>query len=172
MHRPPIVLPPIVRPPVVVAAVAEQPDCPPPAVEQPDCPPPAAAEEQAPAAEEAPAEEQAPAAEEAPAVEEAPAPVAEAPLQEVRHLVIANRTGQSIRVFVKLDDGRCYRYDLAPDQVSRLAVDDVPLALSQCFVWAESDTTQWDEYKDKALVVCDAPYPSETVADYTFTFNP
>jgi hypothetical protein len=86
--------------------------------------------------------------------------------------VIANRTGQNLKVFVKLDEARCYCWDFAPDQVASLAVDGARLAASQCFVWAESGATRWDEYKDKALVLCPTPYQAGAIGDYIFTFTP
>jgi hypothetical protein len=114
---------------------------------------------------------EAPATEQASPAEEAPAPAAEAPLHDVRHLVIANRTGQHLKVFVKIDEARCYRWDFAPDQVACLAVGGEPLTLSQVFLWAESDASRWDEYRDRPLVLVPAPYRAEAVRSFTFTFN-
>jgi hypothetical protein len=113
--------------------------------------------------------EEAPEADQAPAPEQAPAQ--EAPLHEVRYLVIANRTGQSLRVFVKLDEARSYRWDFAPGQVASLAVGSERLAASQAFVWAEAGPNRWEEYKNRPLVLVQAPYRAEAIGTFTFTFN-
>jgi hypothetical protein len=97
----------------------------------------------------------------------------EAPLQTARYLRVVNRTGQTIKVFVKLgtDDTASMR-ELAPGAVAELTNRGAPLVASQVFLWAEGDGYRFLDYRNSPLVLVSAPYRAAAIDTCTFTFNP
>ncbi len=99
------------------------------------------------------------------------APV-EAPWQNVRYLHLSNQTGEALTVYVRGGDGVTRNWSFAPDETAYLAIDNVRLAASEVFIWAEGGGKRWDSRRDEALVLVSAPYRSAAVGTFTYTLNP
>jgi len=95
-----------------------------------------------------------------------------APLQTRRYLRVSNQTGQTLVVNVQWAEiNQPLSWTIKPDQVTYLAINDVPLAASQVRIWAQSDRRQWNTNKDEDLVLVPAPYRSDSLDTFTYTFN-
>jgi hypothetical protein len=103
-------------------------------------------------------------------------------LQGVRNLRINNESGKKLRVFVKfctsnageeeewLATGtKVYEFDAGETAV--LSGKEGDLAASKVRIWAESGEQQWNDFKDRDLVLVEEPYESESLDTFTFTFN-
>jgi hypothetical protein len=94
------------------------------------------------------------------------------PVQRVKYLRVANRTGQDLRVYVRAgdDEGPSVRH-LPAGGASYVMVDGRRLAASEIRVWAKSDTSAWAEHKHVPLALVPEPYRAAEVATYTHVFE-
>jgi len=96
-----------------------------------------------------------------------------APLQTKRYLRVSNLTGETLLVNVQWAEiNQPLTWTIKPDQVTYLAINDVPLAASQVRIWARSERRQWNTNKDEDLVLVPTPYRSDRLDTFTYDFNP
>jgi hypothetical protein len=62
-------------------------------------------------------------------------------------------------------------WHLSSDQAGYLAIDGERLAANSVFIWAESASSQWPQYKEEALVLVPEPYQADDIDTFFFTFN-
>jgi hypothetical protein len=99
-------------------------------------------------------------------------PAPEAPLQEVRYLRVVNRTGQDLTVYVQTDeDQEPLAWSLVPDGAGYLKVDGERLAAARVWIWAESESAAWADYRDEALTLVEEPYRAADIDTFTYTFE-
>jgi tetratricopeptide (TPR) repeat protein len=108
-----------------------------------------------------------------------------------RYLKIVNNSGQAITVhlkyYTKTTDGdwqwfpdppgqpTVVNFDLAIGNTAYLYHDDFKINASRVRLWAESDDTEWNEYRDTDLVLAHKGGYFTSDADfetYAFSFNP
>jgi len=95
-----------------------------------------------------------------------------APLQSLRYLRVSNQTGETLLVNVQWAEiNQPLTWTIKPDQVTYLAINDVPLAASQVRIWASSEQHLWNTYKDEDLVLVPTPYRSDRLDTFTYNFN-
>jgi hypothetical protein len=76
-------------------------------------------------------------------------------------------------VYVRLPEEEGTRFwTFQPGETAYLAMDDVRLTASAAYIWAESDSAQWNQFKDELFQVVAEPYLSATIGTHTHTFNP
>jgi hypothetical protein len=94
------------------------------------------------------------------------------PVQRVKYLRVANRTGQDLRVYVQAgdDEGPSVRY-LPAGRAGYVTVAGERLTASEVRVWAKSDTSAWTDYKEEPLTLVPAPYRATEIATYTHVFE-
>jgi hypothetical protein len=100
--------------------------------------------------------------------------VAQQCYQTVRYLCVVNNSAQDLTVYGKLNPcDQPWAWSIPAGQTTYLAVDGQPLTSSAVYLWAECcDGRQWNTYKDDVLTLVPAPYCSDQVGTYTYTFNP
>jgi hypothetical protein len=94
-----------------------------------------------------------------------------APLQTKRYLRVSNQTGETLLVNVQWAEiNQPLTWTIKPDQITYLAINDVPLAASQVRIWASSEKNLWNTYKDADLVLVPTPYRSDRLETFTYDF--
>ena len=96
----------------------------------------------------------------------------ELPWQEVRYLRVSNQSGVDLTVYVRTSDGVTWRWNIAADALTYLAIDGERLTAREVFLWAGAGGRSWNQYREQPLVLVPTAYQSAGIATFTFTFNP
>jgi hypothetical protein len=96
----------------------------------------------------------------------------DAPLQSERYLRVSNQTGETLKVHVKMGDGKIWNWTFAPDQVAYLAINDERITASEVLIWGETESKNFNANQTEPLVLVAADYQSASIGTYTLTFNP
>jgi hypothetical protein len=96
-------------------------------------------------------------------------------LLTVRYLRVRNDTREVLKVNVRFGvpglDDRWLIYTLQPGESAVLSSADGLVAASWVRVWAESQTSVWDEFKDQDLVLVEEPYLGDEIETFTLPFS-
>jgi hypothetical protein len=94
--------------------------------------------------------------------------------QAVRYLCVANRSGQDLTVYVKVnEDDQPWIWSIPDGRTAYLAAEGERLAASAVYIWAESGSgTKWTKNKDDVRNLVPAPCQANEVRTFACTFNP